>query len=243
LFFDKNCDEVAEKAWDWVTDRAQDIATVPWRLFPGDFCLGGLGCWGGEEYADWLDDEYYPHLSEYEWHWADPPQYNPYAPLTPELWALSVCQAKRYGIPVELLAGTIAVEIEHDTDFYEPLADQLLLASINCSENCFSNAGVLSELIVETWEKARGGIGPGPGVANVHTKTARDIEEYYQNYYQSSDLLLPYSGNDQHTAYRRMEYLVSNEGNVHYTAAYLRMLADLRTGADGLPNIHPHFVI
>jgi RHS repeat-associated protein len=241
LFFDQNCDEVAEKAWDWVTGRVQDVATVPWRLFPGEFCLGSLGCWGGEEYADWLEDEYYPNFSEYESYWTSPPEHTPHSPLTPELWALSVCQARKYGIPVELLAGTIAVEIEHDTDIYEPLADQFLLASINCAEDCFSNAGVVSELIIEVWEGARGGIGAGPGVANFHTKTARAVEEYYQNYYSGSpDLILPYSGNDKSTSYRRLEYLVSDEGNVHYTAAYLRMLADYRKGSGGLPSIQPH---
>jgi RHS repeat-associated protein len=62
LFFDQNCDEVAEKAWDWVTDRAQDVVTLPWRVIPGDFCLGSLGCWGGEEYADWLEEENFPSI-------------------------------------------------------------------------------------------------------------------------------------------------------------------------------------
>jgi hypothetical protein len=69
LFFEENCDEVAEKAWDWVTDKAQDATTLPWRLFPGDICLpGNLGCWGGKEYAGWLENENYPSLSQdLEW--------------------------------------------------------------------------------------------------------------------------------------------------------------------------------
>jgi len=163
-----------------------------------------------------------------------------YAPLSPELWALSVCQAKKYGIPIELLAGTIAAEIKHDTDPWESTVDGFLLALINCAEGCFSQAGDMSELALSVWDNSTGR-GPGPGVANFHTATARDVEEYYWHYYaQSPDLMLPYQDNNTDTSYRRIEYLVSDEGNVHYTAAYLRMLADYRKGTDGSPNIQPH---
>jgi hypothetical protein len=40
-----------------------DLFTLPYRFLPNDFCLpGGFGCWGGEEYADWLEKEYFPNL-------------------------------------------------------------------------------------------------------------------------------------------------------------------------------------
>ncbi|HIP72769.1 MAG TPA: hypothetical protein EYH05_15400, partial [Anaerolineae bacterium] len=44
-------------------DEEDDLFTLPWKLFPNDLCLpGDLGCWGGSNYADWLEDDYYPTL-------------------------------------------------------------------------------------------------------------------------------------------------------------------------------------
>ncbi|MCA9918553.1 MAG: hypothetical protein KC445_11410 [Anaerolineales bacterium] len=40
-------------------DEEDDLLTLPWRIFPNDFCLpGNLGCWGGSDYADWLQTTY-----------------------------------------------------------------------------------------------------------------------------------------------------------------------------------------
>jgi RHS repeat-associated protein len=52
-----NCDEEE--------DIGAAIATLPYRVFPQDFCLGELGCWGGQAYADFLQNEYYPYIPDY----------------------------------------------------------------------------------------------------------------------------------------------------------------------------------
>jgi signal peptide peptidase SppA len=63
-----NCDEEP--------DIGAFIVTLPYRVFPDDFCLpGNLGCWGGAEYADWLENGYYPSLLEQNyWVWHHPAQ-------------------------------------------------------------------------------------------------------------------------------------------------------------------------
>jgi RHS repeat-associated protein len=59
-------------------DEEPDLAVELYRAIPipSDFCLpGNLGCWGGDEYADWLEDEYYPSLPEIGyWWWYHPAQ-------------------------------------------------------------------------------------------------------------------------------------------------------------------------
>ena len=73
-------------------DEEPDLATIPWRLIPGDFCLpGDVGCWGGTDYADWLDNNYYPSLPlQYTYNnvWTKPPDFRvtETAPFCNESW-------------------------------------------------------------------------------------------------------------------------------------------------------------
>jgi RHS repeat-associated protein len=71
----EDLEKLVGKVVDWAGDRISDALVLPWRLIPGDFCLGSLGCWGGEEYADWLQNEVHPNLGEdLYWTWYHPAQ-------------------------------------------------------------------------------------------------------------------------------------------------------------------------
>lgn len=51
------------------------ILSFPYRLIPWNFCLPGNLCWGGAEYAQWLETQYYPQLpSLLKWVWLHPAQ-------------------------------------------------------------------------------------------------------------------------------------------------------------------------
>ena len=48
-------------------DKEPDLVAELFRAIPipADFCLpGNLGCWGGEEYADWLENEWIPSFPD-----------------------------------------------------------------------------------------------------------------------------------------------------------------------------------
>ncbi|RLC74684.1 MAG: hypothetical protein DRJ03_31515, partial [Chloroflexi bacterium] len=79
-----NCDEDP--------DIGAYIATLPYRIIPGDFCLpGNLGCWGGEKYADWLANEYYPSFPEQNyWLWHNPAEAWGLAPPEEDLRTLLI---------------------------------------------------------------------------------------------------------------------------------------------------------
>ena len=156
------------------------------------------------------------------------------APLTTQQWSLAKQQARLFGLPPELVAGTIAVEIEHDTDWYDyyldtylqeaPLILHYTAPASFTTVWCYEAADAFLTGYEHYWG-LKGGRGPGNGVANVHILTAKNTEAYYaENYPTNSPLQLAPD------VYYRMAVLESDEGNIHYTAAILRQLADLRTG-------------
>jgi RHS repeat-associated protein len=161
-------------------------------------------------------------------------------PLSPELQQLAAEYAALYGLPESLVAGIVAVEIKHDTAWHDPYVDDFLLSMISWTEIPGAPMKGVPRWFLYYWEYYNpiSGNGPGPGLANFHTGTAREVEEYFRLYYgDSPELQLPFSGQED---YERFEYLASDEGSVHYTAAYLRMLADYRKGTGGLPSTTPH---
>jgi hypothetical protein len=72
------------------------------------------------------------------------------------------------------------------------------------------------------------GEGPAPGIGNVHVGVAAGAEQYFATNYPDEDLL-PIA----RTKARRLELLRRYKWNVRYVAAYLRQLADTRTGRKG----------
>ncbi len=159
------------------------------------------------------------------------------APLTEAQWTLAKQQAKSFGLPPELVAGTIAVEIEYDTDWYDYYLDvylQQLRLILHYTDPChFSTVWIHDSADVflsgyEHYFGLLGGRGPGNGVANVHILTAKQAEQYYTENYPGAPLLK--SADD---IYYRMAILETDRGNIRYTAAILRQLADLRKGTKG----------
>jgi hypothetical protein len=157
------------------------------------------------------------------------------APLTEAQWAIAKQQAQLFGLPPELVAGTIAVEIRYDTDWYDYYLDvylQELPLILHYTDPCHFSTVWMYEAAdaflpgYEHYFGLLGGRGPGNGIANVHILTAKQAEQYYAENYPDASLLKP-AGD----IYYRMAVLVTDEGNIHYTAAILRQLADLRTGA------------
>jgi len=158
-------------------------------------------------------------------------------PLTSVQLNLSKEAAKKFGLPPELVAGTVAVEIVDDTDWYDKLLDDLFQKyPLNLHYSSFAREQspllyAATEWFLNGYEDYfgfLGGRGPGNGVANVHIATAKSVEDYFAKYYSDQHLLdTPASG------YARSRVLLTDSGNIYYTAAYLRMTADYRTGIRG----------
>lgn len=72
------------------------------------------------------------------------------------------------------------------------------------------------------------GEGPAPGIGNIHSGVAADTEQYFADVYPEEDWLPVASSHG-----RRLELLHRYKWNVRYVAAYLRQLADVRTGVTG----------
>jgi len=157
-------------------------------------------------------------------------------PLTQAQWELSKQEAAVFQLPVELVAGTIAVEIVHDTEWHDPVFDAMLASGLafhylgqsgNVPDQyagiCWFTSGFLAGY--EHYWGVLGGRGPGPGVANFHVGTAKTVEQYYADEYPDWRVL-----EKPPDVYLRMTILLSERGSIHYAAAYLRYWADLRKG-------------
>jgi RHS repeat-associated protein len=175
--------------------------------------------------------------------------YDAIDPLTHGQWRLSKQEAARFQIPVELVAGAIAVEIVKDTDWWDSKFDAILEWGLEVRDVLQQREDVvprsrqecrfLSDILTywEHWGAEEQG--PGPGVANFHVGTAKKVEQYFAEEYPTDDpnqSLLPTPPDP----YVRMELLLAEPWNIRYTAAYLRQLADLRKGTDGKPLKGPH---
>jgi len=167
-------------------------------------------------------------------------------PLTADQWELAKQEALLLAVPVELVAGTIAVEIVHDTQWDDPIFDFMLASGLayhylgQSEEAPPQYVGVcrIATRVLGGYEHYwghGGGRGPGPGVANFHIGTAKMIEQYFAQEYPDWRVL-----EAPPDAYARMGLLLSDPVNIHYTAAYLRYLADYRKGTGGKPRKIPH---
>jgi hypothetical protein len=154
-------------------------------------------------------------------------------PLTEVQWFIAKREACRFELPPELVAGTIAVEIVYDTDWIDAPLDLLFqevpLFLHYTDPGSFSDEWLndTADMFLEGYEHYwgfLGGRGPGNGVANVHVLTAKKVEQYYGESYPGVDWLQPSTD-----IYDRMATLSPDQGNIRYTAAILRQLADLRT--------------
>ena len=155
-------------------------------------------------------------------------------PLTNEQWEISRAAAAAFELPVELVAGTVAVEIVDDTDLKDAPLDflfQEVPLGFHYTQPESSWARVIADLFLEGYEHyfgLLGGRGPGNGVANLHILTAKVVEEYFATHYPDQHLLDP-----PPDIYIRSAILLPDEGNIYYAAAILRMIADCRTGVRG----------
>jgi len=154
-------------------------------------------------------------------------------PLTESQWFIAKREACRFELPPELVAGTIAVEIVHDTDWIDVPLDsafqEVPLFLHYTNPGSFSDVWLndSANMFLEGYEHYwgfLGGRGPGSGVGNVHVLTAKRVEQYFADNYPGTDQLLP-----SVDIYARMATLLPDQGNIRYTAAILRQLADLRT--------------
>jgi RHS repeat-associated protein len=167
-------------------------------------------------------------------------------PLTQAQWRLAKQEATLVAVPVELLAGTIAVEIVHDTQWHDPVLDFMLASGLayhylgqsGQAPSQYMSVCIVATTVLAGYERYwgfLGGRGPGPGVANIHVGTAKMLERYFSGEYPDSRVL-----EAPPDAYARMGLLLSDPVNIRYAAAYLRYLADYRKGIGGRPRKIPH---
>lgn len=155
-------------------------------------------------------------------------------PLTREQKDISRQAADTFGIPYPLVASTVAVEIVDDTDWIDKPLDVVLQEiplQIHYAEIPDLLIGPATDAFLTGYEHYFGLFGergPGNGIANVHAKTAKEAEAYFAGNYPDEHLL---DAPPDH--YARSATLLSDEGNIHYTAAVLRRNADYRTGTKG----------
>ncbi|MEJ5312469.1 MAG: RHS repeat-associated core domain-containing protein [Anaerolineae bacterium] len=153
-----------------------------------------------------------------------------------------VQEASRFGLPAEFLASVLAAEVKYDTgwqnkiyDVHTTFLDWLqpdYLFLFTSDEPC-----TWPQVLLELWHYYYGlgplylnpkhsfGEGPAPGIGNIHSGVAADVEQYFVENYADENLLPSFKYN-----WRRLELLHRFEWNVRYVAAYLRQLSDIRTG-------------
>jgi hypothetical protein len=161
----------------------------------------------------------------------------PEDPLADEQWKLAKQEARNFEIPVELVAGTLAAEIVYDTDWYDYWVDvytvKVPLYTLYCSDSSAPDKQTAKRFL--DWyyytEFAGPELGPGPGIAQIHVKTAEEAENWFNNVYPGQGYL-----DKPPDIYQRLATLVTDAGSIRYAAAILRELADIRTA-----HYQPHF--
>jgi RHS repeat-associated protein len=163
-------------------------------------------------------------------------------PLTAMQWSLAKQEARRFGIPKELVAGTLAAEIVYDSDIINTIYDvdtayigaladiAFILRERTTFNLCYEVLEGYHEYFgLAPWLETLGiGYGFAPGIANMHAGAAVRTEEYINSTYPGQDLM-PSLGIDNHPGVR-LRTLLTDEGGIRYAAAYLRWYADLRKG-------------
>ncbi len=144
--------------------------------------------------------------------------------------------AALYGIPWQVLAGLLQSEIRLDTTWMDAVENAVLFSLYVGAHLPLNPSSGLSRLALQGVLGVRPN--PGPGVGNVHVGTARRVSAYYALFYaQHPELQLGL--HTQSTADIAFE-LLSEQRNIQVVAAYARMLADYRFGAERQPLLQPH---
>ncbi len=125
-----------------------------------------------------------------------------------------------FGLPREFLAAVIAAEVLYDTDWYDPVMDDVI--------GMIAYAGIInpSSIFEDFLEASQSGLSLlggrtfGPGIGQIHAATAIQAEQHFGEAFPRA---LP-----KRTASWRHYLLVQDETNIMYTAAILRMYADWR---------------
>ena len=152
-----------------------------------------------------------------------------------------------YGIPEDLLAGTLIVEAIDDQSYLGEAADfvnsiglsfyrypghfmSLPRPAIHSSPLVQFAGGVILQSvdIVERWHGS-----PGIGAQNIHIDTVRWTDQYFAETYPDTTMVQLVAPGKTMPAV--LETLFSTDGNIRYAAAHLRLLADLRTGTTESP--------
>jgi len=174
--------------------------------------------------------------------YTDPTGHSVQDPLTATQWSLAKQEAIRFGIPKELVAGTLAAEIVYDEDFINTIydvstavvggiADLAFMFRDRTTRNlCYQLLEGFHEYFgLAPWLENKGiGYGSAPGIANMHAGAAVRTEEYINSIYPDQGLM-PDLGLDNHPGVR-LQTLLTDEGGIRYAAGYLRQYADLRKG-------------
>jgi len=173
----------------------------------------------------------------------DPTGHTVQDPLTATQWQLAKQEAIRFGIPKELVAGTLAAEIVYDSDFINTMYDvsttvvggladiAFMLRDRTGFNLCYQTLEGFHEYfgLAPLLEKPFGiGYGSAPGIANMHAGPAVRTEEYINSIYPGQGLM-PDLGLENHPGVR-LRTLLTDEGGIRYAAGYLRQYADLRKG-------------
>jgi hypothetical protein len=149
--------------------------------------------------------------------------------------------ARLYGIPEDLLGGTLMVEAIDDQQFLGTAADfvnRIGVGMYRTGKSSTSGTSLNPEPaaisytmgimilgavdIVERWHGS-----PGVGANNIHIDTARATENYFQTYYANT--AMAHLVRPGHPTPEVLHMLFGTDGNIRYAAAHLRQLADLRT--------------
>ena len=143
--------------------------------------------------------------------------------------AAVVHYANLYGIPPELLAATQAVESVDDQHWYSVPADIIVsgyAAAANSPFGSGQGADGMLGLIDLVLYRGRGS--PGIGMQNFHIDAAESVSRYFDSTYSGTSMAAGVPA--RRTLAQTLVDLGRADGNLRYAAAYLRMLADTRTG-------------
>jgi RHS repeat-associated protein len=141
--------------------------------------------------------------------------------LHPYLESFVKDNASTFGVPWQLVAGVLKSEMEMDTELRDRAEDLFWLLG----------RWPLTNLALQ-WKPD-----PGPGIGNVHVRTAKVISEYFAGCDSESTSMQEI----RHESTPRIAYmLIFDNTNIEIVAGYIRMLADYRFGSDGQPLTTDH---
>ena len=110
-------------------DEEDDLLTLPWRLFPNDFCLpGNLGCWSGSDYADRVQATY--PIPEFLGYTTRPLGFHEVLANYKHIFTV----ASSYRIPPTILAASIMAQ-GNSWQRYVPFFERLQVNSLTVSRD------------------------------------------------------------------------------------------------------------